>query len=45
MSVCGIPGVGKSALVRDAAKIPKNDIYVDMSEVKNISDLIERLYS
>ena len=48
VSVCGVPGVGKSALVQNAAKIFQNRSYtvrhIDMSD-SNISNLIKLLYT
>ena len=52
VSVCGVPGVGKSLLVKNVAKQLQNDIRyivqnVDMAKLKVnniISSLIECLY-
>ena len=48
VSVCGVPGVGKSALVKNAVKIIQQEGYVqivDVLELQNISSLIEHLYA
>ena len=48
VSVCGVPGVGKSTLVQNALQILQQECYVqivDGFELQNISSLIEHLYS
>ena len=49
VTVCGIPGVGKSVLVRNALLTLKQKgyciLYLDVSTHKNVADLEESMYS
>lgn len=49
VSVCGLPGIGKSVLVTNALlELEKQGyciIYVDVSKLNNVSDVVKSLYS